>query len=187
MFQVWDVIFIPIGELFTNVLQEREQILYTPRERIYAVVAVHNATHNFYFMRWAIEGLLNITEAEWEVLNDQIFYQEELELVRSWATPKSKTICTSGCSSSTKWQDDDTTTGWSLVTSSTVTDSVLAPTDNSGCQWSSSSWIFIWWRTTTSQTGRNASSRIVGSPASDTGHWGRDWGAGSAHAQKRRS
>ena len=36
-----------------------------------------------YYMKWAVEGLFNITEVEWQVVNDQLFYPEELELVRS--------------------------------------------------------------------------------------------------------
>ena len=88
MFQVGDVVSIITGKLFTNLFEEREKILYTAREWIYGVVAVHNATHNFYYMRWGIDELLNITETEWKVLNEQIFYQEELEMVRSCNGPE---------------------------------------------------------------------------------------------------
>ena len=56
---------------------------YTPRDTIYGVVTNANLSYDLYHVRCAIEKMYNISQVEWEVLNDQMLFTEELTLIRS--------------------------------------------------------------------------------------------------------
>ena len=88
MYEVGDIVSLPTGELFAFYFEERETLEYTVRDTIYGVVTNANLSYDLHHVRWAIEGMFNLPQVEWEVLNDQMFFTEELTLVREKNDPE---------------------------------------------------------------------------------------------------
>ena len=97
MYEVGDIVSLPTGELFAFYFEERETLEYTARENIYGVVTNANLSYDLHHVRWAIEGMFNLPQVEWEVLNDQMFFTEELTLIREETTLKFRMISTLRC------------------------------------------------------------------------------------------
>ena len=79
--------WVPTDVLIGADFHHRQNLPYVTRDKIYGVVAVKLEERNCYYIRWACEGYLNMTRVEYEMINNQIFYPEELELVRSRDDP----------------------------------------------------------------------------------------------------
>ena len=83
MYKRGDIVAIATELLFFNFFDERSNLRYAPRDLIYGVITVCNGRGE-YFVEWAIEGLFNITEVDKSVLQNQIYDQDDLDLIRSF-------------------------------------------------------------------------------------------------------
>ena len=85
MFDKGDIVSIPFSLLFDDYQDEldveRENFPFNYRELVYGVVSVGN-TRGQYFVRWNVEGIFGIQEDEAQHINNIIYDEVDLELVR---------------------------------------------------------------------------------------------------------
>ena len=91
MFNKGDIVSIPFSLIFDDYQDEldveRENFPFNHRKLVYGVVSVGNARGQ-YFVRWNVEGIFGILQDEAQHINNIIYDEVDLELVRCKDDPE---------------------------------------------------------------------------------------------------